>query len=71
MMALTDDQLNLIMTSAKLLNRSARDPYLRSVANRLNGIREPTNDNVRAAIKFTLDCLPRFFSCDSKEGPNK
>ncbi len=53
-MALTDEQLDQVLSSAKLVNKNARDAYLKSIANRLHGVDTPTNEQITAAIRFVL-----------------
>ena len=54
-MSLTDAQLAQVIWSAKILNRSARDAYLRSIANILRDVAEPSNQQVVSTIRRVLE----------------
>ena len=60
--AFTDDQMRLVERAARGLAIEARDNFLRTVSDHLNG--NPTNDAVNAAINITFDRLALFL-CDS------
>jgi hypothetical protein len=54
MIALDDTQMDNLLAAAKLLPTGSRDAFLRSVANRLNDICQPTNSDISEAITFVL-----------------
>ena len=67
-MAFTDEQLNQVLSAAKLLSSgNSRNAFLRSVANRLVDVLEPTDQDVTAAIAFVLNChgvaIGKHLSC--------
>ena len=53
-LSLTDHQLNLVTKSASLLPIGDRPAYLRSLANRLGDVVNPTDRDVQAAVDFVL-----------------
>lgn len=55
-LSLSDEQLELVTGAAALLPTHDRDRFLRSIANRIGDLAQPTNDDIRGAIDFVLGC---------------
>src|SRR5579883_476490 len=53
-LSFTDQMLDRLTSAASMLPSSHRDGFLRSVANRLSGLSEPTSGDLETAIGFTL-----------------
>ena len=51
---LTEDQMATLIEAAAPLWPARRDLFLRSVANRLAGIAQPSDDQLQNAIDFVL-----------------
>ena len=69
MIALDDGQMNQLLAAAELLPTNSRDAFLRSIANRLADIRNPTNADISDAITFVLNtrgAATSMFMCDRK-----
>lgn len=50
----TDKQLRLVAEASSLLPPSRRDVFLRSVANRLADVADPSDGQIAAAVDFVL-----------------
>jgi hypothetical protein len=55
-LALTDSQLDLVTRATALVSPYDRDHFLRSIANRLGDNAHPSDDDVRDAVDFVLNC---------------
>lgn len=67
-LALDDGQMNQLLAAAELLPTPSRDAFLRSVANRLSDISNPTNADISDAITFVLSSrgvATSMFMCDA------
>jgi len=67
-LALDDIQMSNLLAAAQLLPTNSRDAFLRSVANRLADIRNPTNTDIGDAITFVLNSrsvATSIFMCDA------
>jgi hypothetical protein len=53
-LSLSDQQMQRVTAAAALLAPSARDNFLRSIANRLCELASPTDADVAAAVNFVL-----------------
>jgi hypothetical protein len=56
MLALTDNQLDLVQRAAALLPLHDRDHFLRSLANRMGNVAHPSDHDVQDAVDFILNC---------------
>lgn len=70
-LALDDGMLAQLMGAAQLLSPGTRDAFLRSCANRLSDIAEPTAADLNDTIQFCLNAQgvamrTSHFMCDSK-----
>ena len=54
MLALSDQQLALVMQAAALLPPPRRDDFMRSVASRLSDIARPSDHELGDAVQFIL-----------------
>ncbi len=71
-LALTNDQLANLLGAAQLLPQRSRDSFLRSVADCVADIRDPSNTDIGNAITFVLSTrgvTTPMFACDA--APNK
>ncbi len=67
-LALTSDQMSQLLGAAQLIPQGSRDSFLRSVADRLADIRDPSNANISDAITFVLSSrgvTTSMFMCDA------
>jgi hypothetical protein len=70
MLALTDQQLNIVQRAPRLLAPSARDTILRSIASRWSDTPHPSDGDAQAAVQFILShrgvsANTHAFLCDS------
>jgi len=73
-LALDDGQMNQLLAAAQLLPTNSRDAFLRSIANRLVEIRNPSNKDIADAITFVLGArgvATSMFMCDAKPDGSK
>jgi len=72
--AINDASMNQLLAAAKLLPINSRDAFLRSIANRLVEIRNPSNKDIADAITFVLGArgvATSMFMCDAKPDGSK
>jgi hypothetical protein len=55
-LALDNDQFDILHTAAELLPVHDRPAFMRSVIGRLNEHCDPINESIEAAIEFVLAC---------------